>query len=403
MKAFLLSTVAYIALATTCSAQWTPGPGNISNTNTGNVGIGTASPNAKLESQATAEQLRLSYDATHFSSFTTSSLGNLTINPAGNLTIVPSQYVTIGSANNSGLIMDSPTGFGSYARIRTGTAGSISDFTLVGGTGSTNNLRFVNNKSANTVLTLGSNDYMGIGTTAPATILDILGSSATTGLRSLNAAALGTASGGGLLAAAPAIPTAADQRLGLVGFGGIYFGSTYRYPSQIASFSSEAWSSSNTGSYLTFATASNGSTTSTEKMRIDNAGNVGIGTASPDQKLTVNGTVHSTMVTVDATVPAPDYVFDKGYDLSPLADLERYVSKNHHLPGVPNAAEIQQKGINLGLMNMALLKKVEELTLYLIKKDREDREKNRRLDKQQQQISQLKQRLNRLSKTTNKK
>jgi len=94
-------------------------------------------------------------------------------------------------------------------------------------------------------------------------------------------------------------------------------------------------------------------------------GNVGIGTANPDQKLTVNGQVHATSVVVTSTVPA-DYVFNTNYFLRPLGDIKAYVDKNHHLPDVPAAAEFKKDGQNLGEMNMTLLKKVEELTLYLI-------------------------------------
>ena len=48
-------------------------------TSGGNVGIGTTAPNAKLESLATTEQLRLSYDSTHYTSFTIASNGNLSL------------------------------------------------------------------------------------------------------------------------------------------------------------------------------------------------------------------------------------------------------------------------------------------------------------------------------------
>jgi hypothetical protein len=48
-------------------------------TATGNVGIGTTSPNAKQENLATTEQLRLSYDSTHYTSFTVGSGGSLTL------------------------------------------------------------------------------------------------------------------------------------------------------------------------------------------------------------------------------------------------------------------------------------------------------------------------------------
>jgi len=95
-------------------------------------------------------------------------------------------------------------------------------------------------------------------------------------------------------------------------------------------------------------------------------GNVGIGTSNPDQKLTVNGQVHATSVVVTSTVPA-DYVFNADYYLRPLAGVKAYVDKNHHLPDVPAAADFKKNGQNLGEMNMLLLRKVEELTLYVVK------------------------------------
>jgi hypothetical protein len=96
------------------------------------------------------------------------------------------------------------------------------------------------------------------------------------------------------------------------------------------------------------------------------AGNVGIGTTSPDEKLTVNGTVHSTEVKVDLTVPGPDYVFESDYNLRSLSETEQYIQANKHLPEVPSAKEMEANGIQLGEMNMLLLKKIEELTLYQI-------------------------------------
>jgi hypothetical protein len=86
---------------------------------------------------------------------------------------------------------------------------------------------------------------------------------------------------------------------------------------------------------------------------------------------------------VDQTITGPDYVFKKDYNLPTLAEIKDYTDKNHHLPGVPAAAEMEKNGINLGEMNMVLLKKVEELTLYLM-------EQNKQLQKQQKEIEQLK-------------
>jgi hypothetical protein len=112
-----------------------------------------------------------------------------------------------------------------------------------------------------------------------------------------------------------------------------------------------------------------------------NKGNVGIGTINPDAKLAVNGTVHSKEVKVDLNVPAPDYVFANDYKLRSLQEVETYVNQNSHLPEIPSAAEFEKNGIQLAEMNMALLKKVEELTLYIIQMEKNQKELEKRLIK----------------------
>ncbi len=108
----------------------------------------------------------------------------------------------------------------------------------------------------------------------------------------------------------------------------------------------------------------------TERFAIAPGGNVGIGTSTPDQKLTVNGTIHSTQVKVDLNVPGPDYVFAKNYHLAGLKSVKSYIENNHHLSEIPTADQMQKEGVNLGELNVKLLKKVEELTLYLINQDK---------------------------------
>jgi hypothetical protein len=101
------------------------------------------------------------------------------------------------------------------------------------------------------------------------------------------------------------------------------------------------------------------------------AGNVGIGTTSPQAKLSVNGTgtfngkVKCTEVEV-LLAAWPDYVFESGYNLRPLSEVENFINVNKHLPDVPSAATVTANGANLGEMNATLLQKVEELTLYMI-------------------------------------
>jgi hypothetical protein len=109
---------------------------------------------------------------------------------------------------------------------------------------------------------------------------------------------------------------------------------------------------------------------------------VGIGTLHPDKLLTVNGTIHSSEVVVDVNV-APDYVFEKSYSLPDLKSVEKYVNENRHLPEIPSAKEMQENGLELKEMNLLLLKKVEELTLYAINQQKQ-------IDDQQKQIDKLK-------------
>jgi hypothetical protein len=108
------------------------------------------------------------------------------------------------------------------------------------------------------------------------------------------------------------------------------------------------------------------------KMTIDVNGNVGIGSKSPDAKLTVNGDIHAKEVRVDVNIPAPDYVFEADYTLMPLSVLGKYLKENKHLPEVPAGKELEEKGVNVSEMSMLLLKKVEELTLYMLELRKEN-------------------------------
>lgn len=107
------------------------------------------------------------------------------------------------------------------------------------------------------------------------------------------------------------------------------------------------------------------------------AANVGIGTTAPDEKLTVKGKIHTQEVRVDMSGPlVPDYVFAEDYKLKSLQEVEDYIKENKHLPEIPSAQEIEKNGLMLAEMNMILLKKVEELTLYVIEIKKENVKQN---------------------------
>ncbi|MGX5689558.1 hypothetical protein [Arcticibacter tournemirensis] len=80
---------------------------------------------------------------------------------------------------------------------------------------------------------------------------------------------------------------------------------------------------------------------------INGSGYIGMGTTSPDSKLTVKGKIHAEEIKVDINVPAPDYVFNQVYKPLDLNEVETYVIANHHLPEIPSAAEMKKDGINL--------------------------------------------------------
>ncbi|WP_339608919.1 hypothetical protein [uncultured Roseivirga sp.] len=87
----------------------------------------------------------------------------------------------------------------------------------------------------------------------------------------------------------------------------------------------------------------------------------------------INGNLEAKKVKVTATPGSvPDYVFQPNYKLQTLNELEAFIKENSHLPNIPNAKEIETNGQNLGDMQLKLLEKIEELTLYLIEENKEN-------------------------------
>ena len=98
--------------------------------------------------------------------------------------------------------------------------------------------------------------------------------------------------------------------------------------------------------------------------------NVGIGTNTPAHKLSVNGTIRSKEVIVESN-NWPDYVFDKNYKLPSLETVEHFISIHKHLPGIPAAEQIKKDGLKFSEIQTKMMEKIEELTLYIIELKKE--------------------------------
>jgi len=119
---------------------------------------------------------------------------------------------------------------------------------------------------------------------------------------------------------------------------------------------------------------------------IDTLGRVGIGTPTPHYKLDVNGTIRATEILAVSPDSFPDYVFKPNYELSKLEDVDFYIQNNGHLQNIPSASEIKEKGMSLVDMQVKLLQKVEELTLYAIKQQKIVSDQQKRIEQLEQAL-----------------
>lgn len=331
-----ISLVIIMAVTVSAQAQWLPQgatTGNIYNSNSGNVGIGTSSPTSKLEIVSDLSLLRLRGPA--FSANT------------------PFDIVHLGMQGGTGAM---------NLAFRIGYPYSM-------GVGSNSRLDFL--KILNGNIILGTNvenqalGKVGIGTTTPQSAMEVRGPSIRISDVPIRYLEISQDDQG--------------QPYGR-NWTNVYAGGRQ--------FKLTGWSHlpDNSGSLQKDIVHFDGYNLLLLK---DNGGNVGIGTSKPDATLAVKGTIHANEVRVDLDVPGPDYVFEESYPLIPLKKLQEYIQQNKHLPEIPSACSMEENGVNLSEMNILLLKKVEELTLYAIEQNNLAELQNKRLQEQEDKIKEL--------------
>ena len=229
------------------------------------------------------------------------------------------------------------------------------------------------------------NGFVGIGTTAPGSLLEVK-----------TPGPLGTAVGSTAEIARFSTTTGNYSQLKIL---------FNRYVPEngngwmTASTRIQAWTDNVAQAYIDF-NPSNGTygmafgANSADVMRILPDGNVLIGKTAETNagyKLDVNGNVRANKVVVNTT--GADYVFDSTYRLLPLPLVEKYITEHHHLPEVAAAGQMRAQGLDLGDNQTTLLKKIEELTLYIIGQQRQIEaltQQNKKVEDLQMQVAELK-------------
>ncbi|MBK8685506.1 MAG: hypothetical protein IPN26_11180 [Bacteroidetes bacterium] len=447
--------------------KWVQNGADISNTNTGNVGIGTTTPQANLhvndvaglQNEASASMLlsRVWVDNTntrassvfHYYNgdtyndnlaFSVSGDGGSQASPKSLNQIKmmiqangkigmgtrtpPSKLSIVDSGSQNAIHMDVE---GGDALLQLSST-SVNHWTRIGTTGSP--LAFVtqgNDKYGGSPSMFITNDgKIGIGTSTPNSTLNVMGN------MHINHSGYGIVQENGTISMGTYIdPTAGwlgtnsnhplyfytnngwesmvitpsgnigmgtntpNEKLAVAGSTGLY-GNTVISPSMNGSQGTLSVGTStifpnsmlNVKSSLQYGAFIDGPNTSTAALQVEGRtklnGNVAIGNGtgfSSNYRLVVDGKVACTELRVQA-LPFPDYVFDPAYELKPLEEVEEHIKNHHRLPNMPPATEVESEGMNVGGIQLKLVEKVEELTLYLLQQQKQ-------LKEQQAEITRL--------------
>jgi len=300
---------------------------------TGNVGIGNSAPAYKLDVNGSVRVHGGEFVMSNGTDPPVSFMKNYgDYNWGYNILFNPGAELVIGAGESAYQLTNDGDASGGSENLHLSADGSI--FLWSGAQGG----------YQKRAVTINSTGNVGIGMMSPATQLDVSGIARS----KFSIISAGNATEGGQL-------TLAD--------GGQY---------NLTGESANAWNIDVFNSRLRFHRSSSG-----EKLTITESGNVGIGTANPQSELAVYGTITAKEIKV-TEADWSDFVFDDAYELPSLNSVESYVKEHNHLPDIPSAKDVEQQGIAVSEMLARQMQKIEELTLYLIKLNKEnDRLKQR--------------------------
>jgi len=209
---------------------------------------------------------------------------------------------------------------------------------------------------------------IGIGTTTPANKLTVTTTTYNDGIYSgFNGSAFGGPVGYSTLFG-PSLQSGSYNGITLPGDAGLVYGQSNGLGPAFG-FVITPWQNATTG------------------IRLDKNGNVGIAVSdTKGYQLAVNGQAIFNKVVVKATQNWPDYVFGENQRPPSLDSVARYIRIYRHLPEIPSADSVAKAGIDVGANQAALLKKIEELTLYSIEQDKVLRETRQQMEEERAQI-----------------
>lgn len=376
------------------SSQWSTNGTNVYY-NGGKIGIGTTTPEIKLDVRGDGSKIGLALNNTtdHLYLFHD----------------ITTAYLRAGGANNGLAFQVNGGGLSSYdggsypevmrllsnGNVGIGTTAPVAKLDLIGqikiSDGSQSAGRVLTSDAdglatwadpTNQWITDGSNIYyasgnVGIGTGAPTESLEVAGAVRSTGLKLNDASVIRFDDNGEI--------SSADDNHRIL----------FRRPENI--FEIREFGD------IIFSSGS-GDGTSTNTMTIGSTGSVGIGVTvdkfEPNCRLSINGAtyigdfgagynagfirdsllddyylwVEKGIVSEDYVVAQvtewDDYVFNKDYELPSLKSIETFIQNNKHLPNIPSEAEVKKDGYSVHKLNRGLLKTAEEQTLHIIQQEK---------------------------------